>query len=107
MGVRARGVSQIKTLSAVRGGGVHSNERHMHQFKIASLELEKSRRGRERQAVMNRIKNVEARLLEIDALIRQNQQALNVTNGANDDPLPATKAGANAAANGKRRTLRY
>lgn len=103
MGVRARGVSQIKTLAAVRGSGVHSNERHVHQFQIASLELEKSRRARERQAAMNRITTIDARLIEIDALIQKHQEALGVTNGASDKPMPETKA----AANEQRRTLRY
>lgn len=103
MGVLARGVSQIKTLAAVRGSGVHSNERHVHQFQIASLELEKSRRARERQAAMNRINNIDARLVEIDALIQKHQQALGVTNGASGKPMLEPKA----AANEKRRMLRY
>lgn len=103
MGVRARGVSQIKTLAAIRGGGVHSNERHVRQFQIGSLELEKSRHARGRQAAMNRITTIDARLIEIDALIQKHQQALGVTNGASDKPMPETKA----ASNEKRRTLRY
>lgn len=106
MTARARGVSQIKTLAAIRGSGVHANERHVHQFQIASMELEKSRRLRERQAAMNRVSNIDARLIEIEALIQKHQAALGVagvTNGPHDPPMPETKAGANE----KRRTLRY
>lgn len=105
MGVSARGVSEIKTLAAVRGCGVHSNQRHVHQFKIASLELERARRTREKEAVMNRSKTLDSRLLEIDALIRKHQEALATTSrdAGCDKPMPETRA----AANEQRRTLRY
>ncbi|HUU01259.1 MAG TPA: hypothetical protein VM425_07475 [Myxococcota bacterium] len=106
MGVRARGVSAIKTLSAVRGIGIHTKERHVQQFQIACLELERSRRVRERQAAMNRVKTLDARLLEIELLIRNLQEELGAT--SSDDtscgkPMHETRA----AANEKRRTLRY
>ncbi|MBI4577989.1 MAG: hypothetical protein HY722_17135 [Planctomycetes bacterium] len=104
MTIRARGVSQIKTLAAVRGTGVHSNERHVQQFQIASLELEKTRRTRERQAGLNRIASIDARLIEIDASIQTHQEALGVSRDGSDKPttpeatLPEIK---------KRRALRY
>ncbi len=103
MPVHARGVSQIKTLAAVRGSGVHSNERHVRQFQIASLELERSRRARERQAAMARIHNIDARVLEIDTLIQRHQESLGVSGGAGDKVPCETKA----AATEKRRMLRY
>ncbi|HVE84045.1 MAG TPA: hypothetical protein VND93_14410 [Myxococcales bacterium] len=101
MAARARGVAQLRTLAMVRGSGVHSNERHVHQFQIASLELEKSRRSRERQAAMTRIKNIDARLQEIEAFIHKHQEALGTGAGgppvAEPTPAPAEK----------RRTIRY
>lgn len=106
MGIQARGVAQIKTLSAVRGSGIHSNERHVHQFQIASLELEHSRRIRERQAAVNRVNLLDTRLLEIDALIRKHQEALGVASTGDmhcDKPMPEKQPGAIE----KRRTIRY
>jgi uncharacterized membrane protein YccC len=106
MPIRAPGVSQIKTLAAVRGSGVHSNERHAHQFQLASLELEKTRRAHERQAAVNRIKVIDARLVEIDTSIQKHQVALATpdTGGARPRPEPVA---ASAATGEKRRTLRY
>lgn len=106
MGVHARGVSQIKTLSAIRASGIHSNERHVHQFQIASLELERSRCVRERQATMNRLKTLDDRLLEIGLQIRKHQAALNVTN-THDATCDKPTLKNQAAANEKRRTIRY
>ena len=105
MGIHLRGVTQIKTLAAVRGCGVHSNERHVHHFQVASLELEKARRTRERQAAVKRIKNLDARLAELDALIQKRQQALAIgtTAAACDRPVKSAKQ----ATSEKRRTLRY
>ena len=105
MGVRARGASALKTLAAVRGSGVHSNERHVHHFQIASLELERSRRARERQAAVSRIATLDARLLEIDALIRRHQEALGGAGGGGGAGQPRRET--RPAANHKRRTLHY
>lgn len=76
MSARARGMQAIKTLSAVRGTGAHSNERHVHQFQLASLELEHTRLGREKEAAFQRIGDIDARLAEIDHLIDSHQEAL-------------------------------
>jgi len=106
MGARGKSASQIKTLSSVRGCGVHSNERHVHQFQIAVLELEHSRRARERQAAANRIKMLDSRLLEIDVLIRLHQEALGVTSSG-DPSGPTPMLETKPAGEEKRRTLRY
>lgn len=76
MGVRVRGVQRIRTLASVLGTGAHSNERHVHQFQLASLELERTRRAREKQAAVRRIMDIDARLVEIDERIRSHQEAL-------------------------------
>ena len=102
MAIRNR-ASQIKTLASVRGSGIHSNERHVHQFQIASLELEKSRRTREREAALKRIGNLDGRLAEIEASIRKHQEALGIPDARCVDPAPETKT----AAGEKRRALRY
>jgi hypothetical protein len=106
VGGKVRGASQIKTLSAIRGSGVHSNERHVHQFQIASLELERSRRTRERQAAVNRIKMLDERLVEIDLVMRRHQEVLGVTiNGEAACARPPLES--QPAPHEKRRTLRY
>jgi hypothetical protein len=88
MGVRAKGASAIKTLAATRNSGVHSNERHVHQFQIATLELERTRRGQEMKAALARIASLEARLAEIDGQIAQHQKALGLT----IPPVPVSSA---------------
>jgi len=106
MGGHARGVAQIKTLSAIRASGIHSNERHVHQFQIAALELERSRCGRERQAGLNRMKTLDDRLGEIELQIRKHQAALNATT-PHDATCNRPTLKSQAAANEKRRTIRY
>lgn len=104
MAVRARGAFGIKTLSAVRGCGVHSNERHVYQFQLGALELERTRRLREKQAAIIRIVSLDGRLLEIEAAIRRHQEALGTTSGVGRaSPVLKTRTGASE----RRRTLRY
>lgn len=78
MGVKSKGVSNIRTLASVRGSGVHSSERHVHQFQIASLELERTRRIQERDTTRRRLQSVEERIAGLDEQIRQHQEALGI-----------------------------
>lgn len=78
MGVKAKGASNIRTLASVRGSGVHSGERHVHQFQIASLELERTRRIQERDTTLRRLQSVEERIAGLDEQIRQHQEALGI-----------------------------
>jgi septal ring factor EnvC (AmiA/AmiB activator) len=103
VGTRTKGVSSIRTLASIRGSGAHSGERHVHQFQIASLELERTRRTQERQSTLNRLKNLEERLAGIEALIRQHQEALG-TSGPRPERV---KTEAKIEENGKRNKLRY
>jgi|RifCSP16_2_1023846.scaffolds.fasta_scaffold126975_2 hypothetical protein len=105
MAIRAKGVSEIKTLAAVRGGGVHSEERHVKQFQIACLELERARRARERQAALGRIAHLDCRLGEIASLIADYQEALRSTPAGAGGARPATAR--TAGTNERRRTVRY
>ncbi len=107
MGVQCRGVQNIRTLSAVRGAGVYSNERHVKQFQVACLELERARLTREMAAVVKRIKDIDARLREIDTLVRKHQEALWLgSDGATrEDRAPG--GGEAPKGSGRQRTLRY
>lgn len=107
MPVRARGAAQIKTIAQIRGSGAHSNERHARQFQIASLELERSRRAHEREAAQNRIRIIEARLVEIDAAIRKHQEALASSDAGAGSPALAPVTEPRPAPSDKRRALRY
>jgi hypothetical protein len=102
---RGKGVANMKTLASVRGSGVHSGERHVHQFQIASLELERSRRLRERQYAMSRVNDIDVRLREVEALMLKHQEALGISalQPGCDKPQQETRV----AVSGERRILRY
>jgi len=115
MGIRAKGSTQIRTLAGIRASGTHSSERHVHQFQIATLELERTRRMQERQAAIHRVEKLELRLAEIDAQIRQRQEVLGSTAGAagtdsrmsQPTGLPPATPAPRSSENKKPRTLRY
>ena len=107
MGVRAKGVQGIRTLASILGTGAHSNERHVHQFQLASLELERTRQARVRVVALHRIRDIDARLVEIDDLIRKHHGALGLKG---DDEASQGHPAANnhgGAVPEKRRVLRY
>ena len=56
--------------SALRG------QRHVVQFQLGVLELERTRREQERQTARRTIAHVERRLRQLDALIRARQDVL-------------------------------
>jgi hypothetical protein len=94
----------IKTLASIRGSGSNSGERHVHQFQLASLELDRSRRMNEKNSAAARIREIDVRLHEIDKEIRRHQQALDA-GGAGRASSPANAS--EPAAGPRRRTLRY
>jgi hypothetical protein len=108
MPIKNRGVQEIKTHSSILGSGTHSNERHVHQFQLASLELERTRRTREKQAAMRRVADIDARMAEIDSLIGRHQAALGLSNdnGPGAERTDAVRGQEKPAAE-KRRVLRY
>lgn len=106
MAIPAPRLQEIKTLSAVLGCGVHSNERHVHQFQLAALELEATRRSRERAAAIRRVRDLDARLAEIDARIRKHQEALGLTR-ADSTAGGEALAPARDAPSKTRRVVRY
>jgi hypothetical protein len=54
----------------------HSRGRHVVQFQLGVLELERTRRELERRTARQKIDQVERRLRQIDALIRQGRETL-------------------------------
>lgn len=79
----------------------------MHQFQLASLELERTRRGREKQAALRRIATIDARLAAIVELIRQHREALGLTGEDESSPERTATQKNGEAAPEKRRVLRY
>ena len=79
----------------------------MRQFQLASLELERTRRAREKQAAARRIGDIDARLVEIDGLIRKHQDALALNRPEGPDPERVAAGPDRGPAAGKRHVLRY
>jgi hypothetical protein len=96
---RARGAQEIRTHSAVLGSSTQSNERHVHQFQLAALELERTRRNREKQAALRRVRDIDAMLAEIEVVMRRHQEALGLRGLEPGAAAPEPPA--------KRRVLRY
>jgi hypothetical protein len=108
MSIRSRGAKDVKTHSSVFGSGAHSNERHVHQFQLAALELERTRRDREKQAALRRLADLESRLLEIEALMIKRREALGLVSGDQPDTeRKAARKEIGEASAGPRRVLRY
>ncbi len=99
MPIRVKSVSGTRTLAAVRGSGVHSKDRHVKAFQIASLELERTRKMRELESARARMSTLLERLREVDALIARHQKDLGVFSVEAVEELPAPARA--------RRTIRY
>jgi hypothetical protein len=93
MSIRARGAQEIRTHAAVQGSCSHSNERHVIQFQLAALELERTRRNREKEAALRRVRDIDRMLLEIEEIMRRNHEilGLSVPEGITPAEMPATK----------------
>jgi len=98
MTIRVKSVAGTRTLSVVRGSGVHAKDRHVKAFQMASLELERTRRMREFQAARDRMAALTERLREVDAQLAQFRRDLG-TPGDIPDDIPAPP--------GKRQKIRY
>ncbi|MFH1156629.1 MAG: hypothetical protein V1793_22730 [Pseudomonadota bacterium] len=59
-----RGLVNIRTHSATRGQVL---EPYRAYFRIGSLEMEKARRGKEKESAMNRVQAIDTRFREIEA----------------------------------------
>ncbi|MBI3071349.1 MAG: hypothetical protein HYY84_04395 [Deltaproteobacteria bacterium] len=104
MAVPVRGIQDVKTLGFLRGSGAHGKDQHVFLFRLATLELERTRRLREREAAVKRMNAVDARLVEVERLIQNQQEALGVTRNR---AQAGNAARALATAGRARRVLRY
>lgn len=96
----------MKTLSSVLGSGDGLNQRYVLQFRLGALELERTRRARERKAAIGRIKEIDARQGEIDGLMRKYRDTLGVTS-TDASAGGETPVSAGSEAGKTRRVLRY
>jgi hypothetical protein len=85
MPIKVKSVSGTRTMAVVRGSGVHSKDRHVKAFQIASLELERTRRVRELKAARDRIATLGEHLREVDETIARYQRELRLPDGAPDE----------------------
>lgn len=108
---------RLKTLSQLAPGRARKIDRHIHQFQIACLELERTRRNNELSAASSRVDGLRQRLAEIEAEIEQRQREMAPLPASR--PAPATSQAPQPAPGGPRpppgaepgrdarRTLRY
>lgn len=110
---------RLKTLSQLAPGRARKIDRHIHQFQIACLELERTRRFNELAAAQARVEGLNQRLAEIDAEIELRRrdmaplpalpQAAAPTQAQPPTPAPAgpRQPPPNASNRAPRQTLRY
>lgn len=98
-----KGIREVRSLSGPTGWGTHSKERHVYQFRIGALELERTRLSHEKNRFLERLRGIEERLSEIDREIRTHQAVL--AGGAAPEPMPTMRA--LSATRSQKRTLRY
>lgn len=122
---RPRTAATIKTVGQLAVGRAKGDARHVHQFRIACLELERTRRLKELAAATRALEGLRARLAEIDREITRHQDDMGpaplttpMTTPPPTPPAPAPEAAPRARseaapapgrkpAAAKRRTLRY
>jgi len=110
----AKPIRRVRTLSSVVSGKSKSTECHVHQFQVACLELERSRRLKERAAASERLASIERRLQDIEVEVNNHLKAMAEARAGQAPspgvPLPEQGAPARddaAAERRTRRTLRY
>lgn len=89
---RTKGCTQIKSLASLKKSGSQSGDRHVRHFQVASLEIERARRLKERQDAVDRLEANNRRLDEIDGLLRGHYQALGLVffeEGEGEDTMRA------------------
>jgi flavoprotein len=88
-----RGLQDIRTLSGRVDRAIVPYKEYM---KISCLEMEKSRRRKERESAMQRVKNIDMRIREIDAekaVLLQNLNGLDDGDGPSGPPAIEYAAG--------------
>ncbi len=101
MGARKilRSLRDVRTLSGMVD---KASNPYMGYMKVSCLEMEKSRRGKEKESALQRVKNIDARLREIEA---EKKTILSALSGQNGDhpagepgPEPSPAPGRNSGA---------
>lgn len=94
MSITAKGCTQVKSLASIKKSGSHSGDRHVRHFQVASLEMERSRRLKDREDAARRVQEHDLRLDAIDVLLREHYDALGLVNGDDlSDEGPVRLAG--------------
>jgi hypothetical protein len=91
-----RRVPKIRTIGGIQGKRNDKGEAHVHQFHIACLELERTRRLKEKEAAMQRVENLDLRLAEIDADMVHHQESIALIR-AGRPPAPTPRRASSAA----------
>jgi hypothetical protein len=71
-----RGLANIRTRS---GASDQVSEPYKAFLRIGSLEMEKARRGKEKESALNRVQNIDARFREIEAEKSELLEAIGIT----------------------------
>ena len=71
-----RGLANIRTRSGTRD---QVSEPYKAFLRIGSLEMEKARRGKEKESALNRVQNIDARFREIEAEKSELLEAIDLT----------------------------
>jgi len=74
--ITIRGLANIRTRSGTRD---QVSEPYKAFLRIGSLEMEKARRGKEKESALNRVQNIDARFREIEAEKSELLEAIGIT----------------------------
>ena len=81
-----RGLANIRTRSGSRD---QVSEPYKAFLRIGSLEMEKARRGKEKESALNRVQNIDARFQEIEAEKSELLAAIDLTSADDAHANPA------------------
>jgi hypothetical protein len=81
-----RGLASIRTRSGTRD---QVSEPYKVFLRIGSLEMEKARRGKEKESALNRVQNIDARFREIEAEKSELLETIDITAAGNARANPA------------------
>ena len=76
LSMRRKGMDTLRTLSGVLSASRGASERHLQHFKIGCLEMERSRRIKERNAFSRRLVEIDSRLRALEEDIRRRKWCL-------------------------------
>jgi hypothetical protein len=83
-----RGLANIRTRSGTRD---QVSEPYKAFLRIGSLEMEKARRGKEKESALNRVQNIDARFEEIEAEKSELLEAIGIRDAGDAFGNPANK----------------